>query len=187
MNQMTNKVCDFCLYNLYEEECSYKKISTEQECENFIFVVSSNIPYKFIKELSNLDMFYNCLGEAMELIFNSVLNSRFLLFTIDLNNKKIIVADKLSDTIYDEISFSEITFGDNYVAFEASNFNIFLSIFKMLKEDDDMICQLKFDGLDLDEDYIYLGRDVGLEKKIFGRPKYFKISYEKFLKNNINK
>ena len=180
---MTNKICNFCLYNLREDECSHKKINTEQECENFVFVIASNIPYKFIKELSN--MFYDCLGEAMELIFNSILNSRFLLFTINLNNKTVTITDRLSDNIYDEISFSEIVFGENYVAFKVTNFNIFLSIFDVLKENDDMICQLKFDGLDLDENYIYLGRDIGLDKKRFGRSKYFKISYEKFLKNNF--
>lgn len=184
MYKMTNKVCNFCLYNLRGEECSNKKMNAKQECENFIFVVASNIPYRIIKELSNLDMFYDCLGEAMELIFNSVLNSRFFIFTIDLNEKIITITDKLNDIIYDEVFFSEITLGDDYVSFESSDFKIFLSIFNTLK-DDDMICQIKFNGLDVDEDYFYLGRNIGLEKKRFGRTKNFRISYERFPKTSF--
>ena len=184
MYKMTNKVCNFCLYNLREEECSHKKMNAKQECENFIFVVASNIPYRIIEELSNLDMFYDCLGEAMELIFNSVLNSRFFIFTIDLNEKIITITDKLNDIIYDEVFFSEITLGDDYVSFESSDFKIFLSIFNALK-DDDMICQIKFNGLDVDEDYFYLGRNIGLEKKRFGRTKNFRISYERFPKTSF--
>ena len=185
MSNITKKICDFCLYNIRDEECSHKKMNAKQDCENFVFVIASNIPYKFIKELSNLDIFYECLGEAMELIFSSVLNSRFFLFTIDLNYKVITITDRLNGVVYDEVFFSEIIFGDDYVAFESSDFSIFLSIFKAFKNDD-MICQLKFNGLDLDDDFIYLGRDVGLEKKRFGRTKRFRISYEKFPKIVFN-
>ena len=120
----------------------------------------------------------------MELIFNSVLNSRFFIFTIDLNEKIITITDKLNDIIYDEVFFSEITLGDDYVSFESSDFKIFLSIFNTLK-DDDMICQIKFNGLDVDEDYFYLGRNIGLEKKRFGRTKNFRISYERFPKTSF--
>ena len=184
MKKIKDKVCKFCLYNLHDE-CTHRKMNSEQECENFIFVIASNIPYKVIKQLSSLDnIFYECLGEAMELIFNSVLNSRFFIFTIDLKQKIIIITDKLNDIIYDEIFFSEITFGENYVSFESDNFDIFLSLFKTI-DNDDMICQIKFNGLDFDEDYIYLGRNIGLERKRFGRVKRFRISYERFLKNNI--
>ena len=176
------KVCDFCLYNLREDECSHKKMNSEQDCENFIFVLASNIPYRLIKELSDLDMFYDALGEAMELIFNSVLNSRFLIFTVDITNKLLTIADRLDNIVYDEVSFSEITLADDFISFEPANFDIFLSIFDSLNNDDDMICQLKFEGLDIANDYIYLGRDIGLEKKRFGRTGRFRISYEKFPK-----
>lgn len=185
MKKIKDKVCNFCLYNLRDNKCTHKKINAKQECENFIFVIASNIPYKIIKDLSSLDdIFYECLGEAMELIFNSVLNSRFFIFTIDLREKTITITDKLNDIIYDEVFFSEITFGENYVSFESDNFDIFLSLFKTI-DSDDMICQVKFNGLDFDDDRIYLGRGIGLEKKRFGKVKRFRISYESFPKNIV--
>ena len=176
------RVCDFCLYNTYEDgECSYKEFDAKHNCKNFIFVVASNVPYEVISALSDLDMFYECVREAMELVFNSVINSRFLLFMIDLNNYVITIVDKLHDIVYDQFYFSEVSFGSDYVAFKAEEFKIFSSILDVL-DADDVICQLVFDGLELNEDYIYLGRDIGLEKKRFGRPGRFKISYEKFPK-----
>lgn len=184
MKKIKDKVCNFCLYNLRDKECSHRSFNDKLECENFIFIVASNIPYKIIKKLSNLDIFYECLGEAMELIFNSIFNSRFFIFTIDLEEKTIKIIDKLNDIIYDEVFFSEITFGEDYVSFESDNFDVFLSLFKVI-DDEDMICQVKFNGLDFDDDYIYLGRGIGLEKKRFGRVKRFRISYEKFPKNNM--
>ena len=48
-----------------------------------------------------------------------------------------------------------------------------------------MICQIKFNGLDVDEDYFYLGRNIDLEKKRFGRTKNFRISYERFPKTSF--
>lgn len=176
---MKSKACNLCLHNL-QDDCTHEEANL-QECEDFIFVIASNIPYEIINELSNLDMFYECIGEAMELIFNSVLQSRFFLFTIDLDEKTVVISDKMNDIVYDTVYFSEITLGDDYISFNSDDFAVFLSIFKSFK-DDDMICQLKFNGLESGDEYLYLGRDVGLEKKRFGRTGRFRLSYERFPK-----
>ena len=51
----------------------------------------------------------------------------------------------------------------------------------------DILCILEFKGLETDQEFLYLSRELGFEKMRFGRTGRFKISYEKFPKTVVER
>lgn len=187
MRMPKREVCDFCMHNTIDGRCTERSMNENQECENFVFVFATNISYALLDSLSDLDVFYECLSDAIELVLSSVLGSRFFTIVIDLNDKMVTVIDKMNDMKYDYIFFENITLGDGYVSFEPTNFWLFSSMFDILKKDMDILCILEFKGLETDQEFLYLSRELGFEKKRFGRTGRFKISYEKFPKTVVER
>lgn len=131
------EICDMCSQKDGAKKCKNEKRKNERGisvCENFSFLLPTDIPYEVIYNLLENENFYNDLSELVGLIFTILMKRRLFKVKIDIENKELCIKriNQYSHFEYDKFNFNSITIGDEFCVMDFNEIdkNILETIFQ---------------------------------------------------------
>ena len=165
---MNDKVCEFCVYSQNKKKCKEKKLNQKGECESFVFVFASPLPYSVINELSQLDSFYDDISNLVGMVFSAAIEKTFLYVKCSFLERTIEIINVFEGKqSYGVIHVPYFIFGDGSLQFSVDKNS--LRMLKAIFEDTTRFV-VEFTDIVDEEDTFYMGEGLVINDRLFRNP-----------------